>query len=48
VNDVMIPTVNSFYMARNLPNAQLFIYPDAATPRSSSTRSASCITPPAS
>lgn len=30
VNDVMIPTVNSFYMARNLPNAQLFIYPDAA------------------
>lgn len=29
VNDVMIPTVNSYYMARNLPNAQLFIYPDA-------------------
>lgn len=29
VNDVMIPTVNSFYMVRNLPNAQLFIYPDA-------------------
>lgn len=29
VHDVMIPTVNSFYMARNLPNAQLFIYPDA-------------------
>lgn len=29
VNDVMIPTINSFYMARNLPNAQLFIYPDA-------------------
>lgn len=29
VNDVMIPTVNSFYMARNLPNAQLFVYPDA-------------------
>ena len=28
VHDVMIPTVNSFYMARNLPNAQLFIYPD--------------------
>jgi pimeloyl-ACP methyl ester carboxylesterase len=26
----MIPTINSFYMARNLPNAQLFIYPDAA------------------
>jgi len=30
VNDVMVATVNSFYMARNLPNAQLFIYPDAA------------------
>lgn len=29
VNDVMIPTVNSFYMARSLPNAQLFIYPDS-------------------
>jgi pimeloyl-ACP methyl ester carboxylesterase len=29
VHDVMIPTVNSFYMARNLPNAQLFIYPDS-------------------
>ncbi|WP_137009931.1 alpha/beta fold hydrolase [Aquitalea aquatilis] len=29
VNDVMIPTVNSFYMVRNLPNAQLFIYPDS-------------------
>ena len=29
VHDVMIPTVNSFYMARNFPNAQLFIYPDA-------------------
>lgn len=29
VNDVMVPTVNSFYMARNMPNAQLFIYPDS-------------------
>lgn len=28
VHDVMVPTVNSFYMARNIPNAQLFIYPD--------------------
>ncbi|WP_445147278.1 alpha/beta fold hydrolase [Dyella sp. Tek66A03] len=28
VNDVMVATVNSFYMARNIPNAQLFIYPD--------------------
>jgi len=30
VNDVMVATVNSYYMARNIPNAQLFIYPDAA------------------
>ena len=29
VNDVMIPTINAFYMARNIPNAQLFVYPDA-------------------
>ncbi|WP_220456548.1 alpha/beta fold hydrolase [Rugamonas brunnea] len=29
VHDVMVPTINSFYMARNMPNAQLFIYPDA-------------------
>lgn len=29
VHDVMIPTINSYYMARNIPNAQLFIYPDA-------------------
>lgn len=29
VHDVMIPTVNSFYMARNIPSAQLFIYPDS-------------------
>lgn len=29
VNDVMIPTVNSYYMVRNMPNAQLFIYPDS-------------------
>lgn len=28
VNDVMVATVNSFYMARNIPNSQLFIYPD--------------------
>ena len=29
VNDVMVPTINSFYMARNIPNAQLFVYPEA-------------------
>jgi pimeloyl-ACP methyl ester carboxylesterase len=28
-NDVMVPTINSWYMAHNIPNAQLFIYPDA-------------------
>ena len=28
-NDVMIPSVNSWYMSQNIPNAQLFIYPDA-------------------
>ncbi|WP_175781876.1 alpha/beta fold hydrolase [Burkholderia anthina] len=29
INDVMIPTINSWHMARNIPNAQLLIYPDA-------------------
>jgi pimeloyl-ACP methyl ester carboxylesterase len=29
VNDVMIPTINSWHMSQNIPNAQLFIYPDA-------------------
>jgi pimeloyl-ACP methyl ester carboxylesterase len=29
VNDVMIPTINSWHMAQNIPNSQLFIYPDA-------------------
>lgn len=28
-DDVMIPTINSYDMAQNIPNAQLFIYPDA-------------------
>lgn len=28
-DDVMIPSINSWYMAQNIPNAQLFIYPDA-------------------
>jgi pimeloyl-ACP methyl ester carboxylesterase len=28
-NDVMIPTINSWHMAQNIPNAQLFLYPDA-------------------
>jgi pimeloyl-ACP methyl ester carboxylesterase len=29
VNDLMIATVNSFYLVQNIPNAQLIIYPDA-------------------
>lgn len=29
VDDVMIPTINAYHMALNIPNAQLFIYPDA-------------------
>lgn len=28
-NDVIIPTVNSYVMQQNLPNAELIIYPDA-------------------
>lgn len=29
VNDVMVPTINSWHMVQNIQNAQLFIYPDA-------------------
>ena len=29
VDDVMIPTINSWHMVQNIPNAQLFVYPDA-------------------
>lgn len=29
VVDVMIPTINSWHMVQNIPNAQLFVYPDA-------------------
>lgn len=29
VNDVMIPTINAWSMAQYIPNAQLFVYPDA-------------------
>jgi pimeloyl-ACP methyl ester carboxylesterase len=28
-NDVIIPTVNSYVLQQNLPNAQLILYPDA-------------------
>jgi pimeloyl-ACP methyl ester carboxylesterase len=29
IDDLMIATINSFYLAKNIPNAQLIIYPDA-------------------
>ncbi|UZE21135.1 alpha/beta hydrolase [Pseudomonas sp. B21-056] len=29
VKDIMIPTINSWHLAQNIPNAQLLIYPDA-------------------
>ena len=29
IEDIMIATINSFYLAQNIPNAQLIIYPDA-------------------
>lgn len=29
VNDIMIPSINSWHLAQNIPNAQLLIYPDA-------------------
>jgi pimeloyl-ACP methyl ester carboxylesterase len=28
-NDVIMPTVNSFIMQQNIPNAQSIIYPDS-------------------
>jgi pimeloyl-ACP methyl ester carboxylesterase len=28
-NDVIMPTVNSYIMQQNIPNAQLIIYPDS-------------------
>ena len=28
-NDVILPTINSFIMEQNIPNAQLIIYPDS-------------------
>jgi pimeloyl-ACP methyl ester carboxylesterase len=27
--DIMIPTINSFILAQNIPNAQLIVYPDS-------------------
>lgn len=29
VNDIMVPTINSWHLVQNIPNAQLIIYPDA-------------------
>jgi pimeloyl-ACP methyl ester carboxylesterase len=28
-DDIMVPTINSFYLQQNIPNAQLIVYPDA-------------------
>jgi pimeloyl-ACP methyl ester carboxylesterase len=28
-NDVIMPTINSYIMAQNIPNAQLIVYPDS-------------------
>jgi pimeloyl-ACP methyl ester carboxylesterase len=28
-NDIMVPTINSFTLSQNIPNAQLIIYPDS-------------------
>ncbi|WP_123982302.1 alpha/beta fold hydrolase [Streptomyces sp. Ag109_O5-1] len=28
-DDIMIPTINSWHLSRNIPNAQLIIYADA-------------------
>ncbi len=28
-NDVIVPSVNSFHLQQNLPNAQLILYPDS-------------------
>jgi pimeloyl-ACP methyl ester carboxylesterase len=28
-NDTLMPTINSFIMEQNIPNAQLVIYPDS-------------------
>jgi pimeloyl-ACP methyl ester carboxylesterase len=28
-NDIMVPTINSFTLSQNIPNAQLIIYPNA-------------------
>ena len=28
-NDLIMPTINSFIMEQNIPNAQLVIYPDS-------------------
>jgi len=42
-NDVDVPTVNSFIMQQNMPNAQLIIYPDSNHGRTTSTRSSSSV-----
>ena len=37
----IMPTVNSFIMQQNIPNAELIIYPGSNQARSTSTRSSS-------
>jgi pimeloyl-ACP methyl ester carboxylesterase len=29
IEDIMIASINSFYLAQNIPNSQLILYPDA-------------------
>jgi len=29
INDIMVPTINSFTLAQYIPNAQLIVYPDS-------------------
>ena len=40
-NDMMAPTINSFTLSQRIPNAQLILYPDQATRRSSNIQSCS-------
>src|SRR6202790_2974395 len=44
-HDIMVPTINSFTLSQNIPNAQLIIYPDAGHARYSGFRSSSWRTP---
>jgi pimeloyl-ACP methyl ester carboxylesterase len=39
--DVMVPSVNSYHLAQNIPGAQLVVYPDSGHGSLSNTRSCS-------